>query len=313
MHKNIRTCDELLQDYRNRDSSKNSSRNSSKKIDFVLDANDNRDIYNITAPFSWKGETIIAGRVEARDSEDSEVLFFRETDKGYVPVKEYKSLRLQDPFVTTIRDQLVIGGVEIFPDPEKPESLSYRTIFYKGKALDQLERFTEGPDRMKDIRLLELPDGRILTAVRPQGEIGGRGKIGFIILSGLDKLTKETIDQAQILEDQFVPEEWGGCNEMHLLENGKVGVLSHIASFDEAGDRHYYSTCFQYDPATGEHTPMKMIAERRDFQPGAAKRPDLTDVIFSGGLVRKEGKKAVLYCGVSDAEAHCITIDDPFL
>jgi hypothetical protein len=38
------------------------------------------------------------------------------------------------------------------------------------------------------------------------------------------------------------------------------------------------------------------------------------DVVFSGGLVRNidEGK-AVLYAGISDAEAQRITIDDPFL
>ena len=57
---------------------------------------------------------------------------------------------------------------------------------------------------------------------------------------------------------------------------------------------------------------MKIIAMRCNFQDGPSKRPDLEDVIFSGGLVRLEGGKARLYCGVSDAEGHMITIDDPF-
>ena len=39
---------------------------------------------------------------------------------------------------------------------------------------------------------------------------------------------------------------------------------------------------------------------------------DLIDVIFSGGLERNKNKKAMLYCGVSDAEGHRIEIDDPF-
>jgi hypothetical protein len=38
------------------------------------------------------------------------------------------------------------------------------------------------------------------------------------------------------------------------------------------------------------------------------------DVVFSGGLVRDvEEGKAVLYAGISDAEAQKIIIDDPFL
>ena len=62
---------------------------------------------------------------------------------------------------------------------------------------------------MKDIRLLELSDGRILVAVRPQGEIGGRGKIGFLVVKSLDELTKERMESAPVLEGQFVDEEMG--------------------------------------------------------------------------------------------------------
>jgi len=108
-----------------------------------------------------------------------------------------------------------------------------------------------------------------------------------------------------------LPEEWGGCNELQLLKNGKVGVLSHIAKYDEAGNRHYYSTVFCFDPENGEYSPMKIIAIRDNFKEGPSKREDIRDVIFSGGLVRKDGT-AQLYCGVSDAQGHRLTIDDPF-
>lgn len=114
------------------------------------------------------------------------------------------------------------------------------------------------------------------------------------------------------MEHQFIPEEWGGANELHRIAGGKIGVLSHIAGFDTEGNRHYYSTAFCFNPETGEYGPMKMIAERRNFQPGPSKRPDLEDVIFSGGLVRLGGGKAELYCGVSDAEGQKVLIDDPF-
>jgi len=48
------------------------------------------------------------------------------------------------------------------------------------------------------------------------------------------------------------------------------------------------------------------------FLPGESKRPDLMDVVFSGGLVRDGQGKARLYAGISDAEAQVMTIDDPF-
>ena len=60
------------------------------------------------------------------------------------------------------------------------------------------------------------------------------------------------------------------------------------------------------------HTPVKIIARRSDIPAGGAKRPDLEDVIFSGGLVRREDGKWELYTGVSDCEACVIEIDDPF-
>lgn len=308
MHNKIRTCRQLLEEYQ----ADNSSNNSSVKLNFLLGDREGKDVYNITAPFEWEGKTLLAGRVEDRDSEHSEVIFFEQKGESWVPVEEAPVLQLQDPFVTKVDDLLVVGGVEIFPDEENPGALCWRTIFYRGASIKELKRFAKGPDKMKDIRLLQLADKRILAAVRPQGAVGGRGKIGFTIINTLEELTEETINKADILKGQFIDEEWGGCNEMHLLENGKVGILSHIACFDEKGGRHYYSTCFVYDVETKDYTPMKMISARKDFAPGASKRPDLEDVIFSGGLIRTHDGKAQLFCGVGDAEAHMRVIEDPF-
>ena len=314
MHKTLRTCAQLLEEYRK----VNSSKNSSEKLEFLLGekflSEDGRkkDVYNITAPFEWDGKTLLAGRVEERDSEHSEVVFFEQEKERWIPVADAPVLKLQDPFVAKAEGMLVVGGVEVFPDSENPDRLRWRTVFYKGKKLKDLERFAKGPDGMKDIRLLQLGDGRILTAVRPQGVVGGRGKIGFMVINSLEELTEERIENTPVLDGQFTDEEWGGCNEMHLLPDGKIGVLSHIACFDEEGNRHYYPSCFVYDVESGEYTAMKIISERRDFAPGESKRADLEDVVFSGGLGRRTDGKAELYCGVGDAEAHVRMIDDPF-
>ena len=270
------------------------------------------DIYNITAPFVLHGERLIAGRVEPRDSEDSQVRIFRQVKHQWEAVTEAAPLHLQDPFVTFVSGQLVLGGVEIFPDQQDKSKWNWRTAFYCGDEITSLKRFAEGPEGMKDIRIKELPDGKILVFTRPQGERGGRGKIGCTIINNLYELTPSLLQEAPLIDDHFTDAEWGGVNEIHLLQGGLVGALSHIACFDEAGDRHYYASCFAMNPVTRECSDMKIIACRDDFPAGDAKRPDLMDVLFSGGLIRHGDGMATLYCGVSDAEAHRLRLPDPF-
>ncbi len=75
-----------------------------------------RDVYNITAPFSFDGKTFIAGRVEARDTESAETVFFvRQADGIRRPHPSAPTFaKLQDPCITSISGELVIGGIE-FP------------------------------------------------------------------------------------------------------------------------------------------------------------------------------------------------------
>ncbi|MBW9146187.1 DUF1861 family protein [Clostridium sp. CM028] len=298
-------CDELLNEFKLQ-----KVEFKANKLKFVL--NDNKDIYNITAPFEIDNEVVIAGRVEARDSEHSKIMFFKEIENEWRVIEGTPIFDLQDPFVTKINGELVLGGVEIYETGNEDMPICYRTVFLKGNSLKKLERFAVGPDRMKDIRLLELSNNKILVFTRPQGEIGNRGTIGYFIMRSLEELTIENIESAKLLDNMFYEEEWGGANELHLLEDGTIGVLSHIAKFDNEGNRHYYSSVFTFNHETSEYSKMKLIAIRDNFEEGAAKRPDLIDVIFSGGLIRKENGQAELYCGVSDAEAHKILIRDPF-
>ncbi|MBO7746901.1 DUF1861 family protein [Paenibacillus sp. MWE-103] len=271
-----------------------------------------KDVYNIAAPFEDQGVSVIPGRVESRDSEHSEVVFFAERGGEWMPVADAPVLTLQDPFHARIGGELIVGGVEIYPHPANEGALMWRTVFYRGADIRSLKPFFRGPDGMKDLRLVELADGAIGVFTRPQGEKGGRGKIGFTRVNALSDLSIAVIDDAPLLEGQFAEGEWGGANEAHLLMDGRVGVLGHVACFDDAGDRHYYPMAFEFDPADRTFAPMKLIAERSRFLPGPAKRPDLQDVVFSGGLVRRGDGSAVLYAGISDADAQRIVIDDPF-
>lgn len=301
-----KTCEELLSIFREKN-----YEIKGEKLEFT--GVGNKDVYNITAPFEDDNDMVIAGRVEERDSEYSQVVFFVFRDGKWQPRENTKTFSLQDPFVTKIGSELVFGGVEVFPHPTIENALWYRTVFYRGENINSLEKFAVGPDGMKDIRLIELPDGKIGVFTRPQGEIGGRGKIGFIIINSLDELNSEVIMKAELIEKQFIDEEWGGANEIHLLNNGLLGVLGHIARFDEEGNRHYYPVVFAFNPNTKEVTEMKIFATRSNFPEGPAKRPDLVDVVFSGGIRRLENGKAEFYAGICDAEAHKILIPDPFL
>ncbi|TFE26957.1 DUF1861 family protein [Cohnella luojiensis] len=273
-----------------------------------------RDVYNISAPFKDDGDLVIAGRVEDRDRELSEVMFFVERNGEWVPRNGAPVFALQDPFFTFIGDELVFGGVEVYFDGNDPHYVtSWRTVFYRGHSINDLEPFAKGPLSMKDIRLVELANGRIGVFTRPMMVEGARALIGFTEIGTLDQLTEEVISGARLLRHQFLPEEWGGANEAHLLSNGLIGVLGHIAWMEENNIRHYYPMVFAYNPADHQYTPVKIIATRSMFPDGPAKRPDLEDVIFSGGLVRETNGTAFLYAGVSDAEAHVIEIPDPFL
>ncbi|MFC4600347.1 DUF1861 family protein [Cohnella hongkongensis] len=273
-----------------------------------------RDVYNISAPFLDRGEPVIAGRVEDRDKESSEVMFFVERQGAWVPRSGAPVFALQDPFFTFVGEELVFGGVEVSFDADDPHVVtSWRTVFYRGASVNDLVPFAKGPLTMKDIRLIERDNGRIGVFTRPMMVDGARALIGYTEIETLDDLTEEAINGARLLRHQFLPEEWGGANEAHLLKGGLIGVLGHIAWMEEFNIRHYYPMVFVYNPDNHRYTQIKLIATRAMFPDGPAKRPDLQDVIFSGGLVRHEDGTATLYTGVSDAEAHAIRIPDPFL
>ncbi|WP_240733020.1 DUF1861 family protein [Jeotgalibacillus sp. S-D1] len=306
MNMTVKTCAVLLEEFK-----KKEQPIQPKKL--LFSGVGTRDVYNIAAPFEDAGESVIAGRVEARDSEESEVVFFVEREGQWVPRKNAPVLKLQDPFWTKIAGELVLGGVETFPHPTLENALGWRTVFYKGSSVNELKAFASGPDGMKDLRLIELKDGTIGVLTRPQGVKGGRGKIGFTVIASVGELTHDVISDAPLLEGQFAEGEWGGGNEVHVLSNGLLGVLGHIACFDEEGNRHYYPMVFCLDPRTNQATVIELIAARSNFLEGAAKRPDLVDVVFSGGLVRLEDGTAKLFVGTSDAEAQRISMSDPFL
>ncbi len=301
------SCEALIREFRQK-----SPPGASTKLAMV--AAPHKDVYNICAPFVDEGEMVIAGRVESRDEEISEVVFFNERDGVWMPRAHSGRLVLQDPFVTRIHHQLVFGGVQVQTQATDPKAIvGWRTVFYHGASLAELEPLAVGPQGMKDIRMIQLRDGRIGVFTRPMRGVRPGADIGFRIINRLEDLSESILIGADLLRGQFAENEWGGVGEAHALQNGAVGTVGHIAHRSADGHLHYYAYTFAINPLTGATTAPRIIAERQNFPPGPAKRWNLVDVVFSGGLRHRVRGRADLYVGVSDTEAYIINIADPFL
>jgi hypothetical protein len=287
-----------------------------RKLDFT--GVDGKDVYNITAPFRSSEHEYIAGRVESREKElESQVMFFIRKNNKWVLDENAPVLNLQDPLISIINDEFIIGGVEIVLEQDM---IDYSTVFLRGKDVYHLERFTQGPRGMKDIRLTLLPQGSVGLFTRPQGAIGGNGRIGFMNIASLESLLQlkyEDYFAAPLLSGSFKDEEWLGVNAAYTLKNGLVGVVGHIACHTEDAQeklhKNYYPVTFALHPQTNTPVGMKIIATRDDFPPGQSKVETLRNVLFVGGLVRHDDGAATMYVGAGDAESYEVRIVDPFL
>lgn len=278
------------------------------------------DVYNPSVPFENDGETLLAGRVESRDSEASEAVFFAERDGVWMPREGLPRFKLQDPFVTRIGGELIFGGVRVAWDGGR--IVGWATDFYRGQTVGDLQLFASGPPHMKDIRLVGLRDGRVGIFSRPDGDAVrahgclGRAAIGFAVVDSLEDVTPKAIAEAPLLRGHFLPDEWGGCNQLYALEGGLIGVVGHKAymTLVEGVDyRHYHSMAFAIHPDTRAMTPCRIICTRGCFPEGPSKRPDLVDVVFTAGLIRNGDGTATLYTGLSDCQVGRAVVADPFV
>ncbi len=272
-------------------------------------------VYNITAPFKFKDDWYLFGREEPIIKKGicwKISLFKKKGNNCWEIDVGFKKLILEDPFVNEIDGVFILGGIEIIKSVGKKE-VNYRTIFYKGYDIHNLKKFARGPLGMKDIRLVELKDKRIGIFTRPQGKKGRRGKIGFTIISSLKELTPRKLSNAPIIKGQFAKGEWGGVNQALLLKNKKIGALGHIARYSkDKKSKFYYAIVFCFDYETKTASSLRLILRRAELPEGESKDPGLYNVIFPGGIIRKNDGISFLYAGVADIESYQILIKDPF-
>ena len=279
------------------------------------------DVYNCSIPFKSGGRELIFGRVERRtDWARSTVRLFRNSGRdSWTLVPGSMVYQMEDPFVARVGSELVLGGVHVRYMGGK--FLDYYTYFYRGVDVEDLRYFTTGPGMMKDIRLVELADGRIGVFTRPRGEeiieqFGCESQVGFFIIEDLEQLTADAIERAPYIAGLFDDREWGGCNQAYLLESGMIGIIGHKSYNEPApGGGHfsvYFNVSFVFDPCERAARELKIICSRSCYPAGPAKLPGLIDCAFTSGIVMRPDGKADLYSGIGDTGEGRAVIDYPF-
>ena len=216
--------------------------------------------------------------------------------------------QFEDPFLATIHGELVVGGVRIVSTLH--DEVTWETVFLRGSSLLDLQEFAVSPPCMKDVRLLELDDGRIGVFTRPWGTESERALIGYTEIEQLDDLTTSVMEDASRLGTQPVSGQWWGANAVYDLGDGTIGVLGHMARWKD-GVRHYYAVAFTFDRHRRAITRgPRIIADRASFPPYPARADDLEDVVFPAWIDRVQG---LLYCGLSDTAIGVMALADPFI
>jgi len=285
----------------------------SSKLEFI--GVDGFDVYNCSIPFSWKGERLIFGRVEKREEwARSWVRLFEEKGKDcWSVVPDSTIYTLEDPYVAVVGNELTLGGTNVRKRSGKVDN--YYCDFYRGTKLNDMVYFTSGPDRMKDVRLVDL-GSKIGVFSRPRGEYirkeyGSESIIGYMEISTLDELDASVIESAPAVSGLFSRDQWGGCNQVYLLEDGMIGIIGHI-SYVDSGLDVYMNMSFVMNRETLQASELKIIGTRKCYPEGPCKKPYLKDCVFTGGIVMREDERVDLYSGLGDVDTGRIVIDYPF-
>ena len=282
---------------------------------------DGFDVYNCSVPFKWNNKWFIYGRVEPRETWScSKVYLFQNTAKDeWSVVPGAMIYQLEDPYVCWLGDMFVLGGVHVQYQARVIDT--YFSYFYKGTGPDDVFYYTTGPDYMKDIRLVKMADGSVGVFSRPRGDTilekhGSESLIGFATIDSFDNLTAEVIENAKEIPNLFAKEEWGGCNQIYLLDSGLLGIIGHKSYKDKDENgveiQVYMNVSWVFDPKLHEMVDSKIIATRSSFPDGPPKTEWLPDCTFASGIVMRDDNKVDLYSGLGDTEEGRVTIDYPF-
>ncbi len=201
-----RSCQELLVEYRSLHPVIEEDAGQTLQFGGVGD----KDVITSPRPLRGTAETYLLGRVER--ATPSILRSFSSSWLASPGLRLLPSLRLrdlQDPCITFVDGELILGGVEV-----------------SGVASGWLHRLADGvlprqqqwtidallhrPDKMKDIRFKQLEDGRIAIFTRPQGveRRAGQDRLRHR-RDSFEEMTAEMIEEAPLIENQFLDSRMG--------------------------------------------------------------------------------------------------------
>lgn len=262
------------------------------------------DVYNPSKPFRFDGKDLIAARVEPRENEESEVMFFKYGNICYKCDTMPTLKNMQDPFICEIDNNIIFGMVE------------YTDGNYKTVLMDEnFEKIVE-INKMKCIRFAKLPNDEIGVFLRPtieQNQKYGKGKIYYTTIDSLDELRNfKEIEDKMSLIDILPPNTWGGVNDVAVINENKMLVLGHIA-YEKNNMKNYYPIIFNFDYDKKEFSDPVIVGRREDFFIRGAKNcPLLLNVVYPNGFNLNKNYIDI-YVGISDFLAGKIMVKNPFI
>ena len=276
-------------------------------------------VYNCSLPVEFNGETYMFGRVEKKEfwANSYSALFKKDVDGVYRRVKDNLTWNLEDPFWAYVNGEYVLGGNIVYRD----KKFNYfRTMFFRSKDIFDWYHFACGPEMMKDIRLVQLPENKIGVFSRPRGQemmekYGCESMVGFTVINDLNELTIETIESAPYIPNLFEANEWGGVNQAIYLGNNKIGLIGHQCYNHKPVEKEipcYLCTAYVYDMEKNWILEKKIIATRDSFPKSEPKIPQHFDCAFTTGIEFREDGKVNLYSGLSDFCQGVKVIENPF-
>ena len=243
-----------------------------------------------------------------------------ERPEPLVPYGDAMAVRGEDPALTRILRTLPSGAIESAwllscvdarPFKDRPNMVeTLVTKFYAGRRLDELELVAEGPPWMKDIRVSQLPDGRLGVYGRPQPTGNYSGNISYTEVPNLSHLTPEAIANASIIDETLFPVGsglWGGVNDVIRADTSDASIallLAHRArrTGENGNGRNYEAVIYKHNVTKRTVVELGILATADQFPAGAVKADETVDtsgVAFPGGGYN--GTLSHMTIGVSDA------------
>ncbi len=282
------------------------------------------DRYNQSEPIQLGDMQVMAVREEPHGSEDSCTKFFRRgTEDLWQVITDADQLTgCQDPsYQGEIYGQKYLSVVNT--RVEDDGSRSYWSELYElNDKLKDLKKVAESPLFCKGLHLCPVPDDGIDGFIRPQRGKYGRGKICYFHIESIEELqgVLDNIENKTEIIDIFDEEEWGGVNDVHRLDDGRIDVLGHIAEshIDEEGieRKSYYVTHAFFDPRARQMEDLTIIMTLDDLKAEdglvkdhvKAKNPMVENVLYPTNSVIDENGYHV-YVGVKDAKPYVFTVE----